>query len=226
MKQIALLLCVVSLAACSPAATATPVPTATAEPTAVRVATWTPRPTARPEPTTRPKPTLPPVPSDPAAFAQYIIDTYSAFDGEDLGVTGDYMWLEGSENHLIINVSKGMFGPPYNGLDVIKDEGRVEDWAAPLVRDMESFASGAPWHVWYARRHLETDAAEAGADSVTWKDWMYVSDDYDTDAGGFWVTDYPIRISKPDIAQKGRVSLMFMPFKRDRMAGYFLSRAR
>ncbi len=55
MKQIALLLCVVSLAACSPTATATPVPAATAVPTAT--ATVTAEPTATTAPTDTPAPT-------------------------------------------------------------------------------------------------------------------------------------------------------------------------
>lgn len=190
--------------------TATPQPTATPMPTATAtvIPTRTPIPTATPAP----------VPSEPDAFAAYILSNYGSFNGQDLGLTGEHIWLEGSENHLILSLSKGMFGEPYSGLEVIRDQDAVEQWIAPVVRDMDAFAGGATWRLWYSFRRVETDAAKVGADSVTWKEWSYTDTSYDSEAGGFHVTDYPIRIGKSD---DNVVHYQFMPMSSERGFGYF-----
>lgn len=166
------------------------------------------------DPPPRPTSTKASVPSDPDEFAGYIIANYGEVAGVDMEPTGKYLWLDGYPNHLIVYVSKGLFGNPLGDVD----EKTKEKWLAPLIRDMTAFAAGEEWTVSLAFHRVETNAARAGENKVTWKDWMYVDDEYDSDAGGFRTTEYPVRVSGDS---GGRIRSQVFVNRFDRLVGFY-----
>lgn len=132
------------------------------------------------------------VPADADEFAQYVIANYSQLDGVDLAPNGEYLWLPNQPNVLFVYLDKSMFGLELSDVDNVTKQ----EWITPLVQDMETFANGEDWSVSFSHSRIETNPIAAGEDKVTWEGWLYVSDDYDADAGGFQVTETPVYASK------------------------------
>jgi len=199
----ALLLALVSVAGCVPSASPTPEPKETPVPTDTPV----PTETSRPLPSTTPEPTAVPVPVDPDAFAEFVIEEFGTIEGVDLGITG-YVWV----NERFISLETDDYELMNKLFEVDRDA--KDRWAKRVAAAMNAYTGGADeWLFWLGRRYIETNAARAGERSVTMKEWVSVSDDYDSEAGGFPITEYPVRISKYE--HQRTIKLMIFADNRD-----------
>lgn len=201
--------------------TPTPVPTETPMPTDTPVPTDTAVPTETPEPT--PTELVGCLESGECTrdeLAQSLIDDFGTVNGVDLEPTGDYQWIDGDSVFIYIGRSALMGDWP--GLEMSEQD--VEEWAAPMIARMFfSFGGyGEDWMVFYTHRRVEPSGELAGkievmfGDLADW-DWVDVSEDYDTEAGGFHVTEHPIIIGDLD----DRVHVDFVPYQIKHNVDYY-----